>query len=603
MTERFQVDMAGLVDVLSRHLYSGPQVFVRELLQNAVDAIAARRALDPAAEATVRIRIVASDEGPVLEVVDTGIGLTADDAAELLSTIGRSSKREPQLGTGREQFIGQFGIGMLAAFMVADRIEVASRSHHGGEPVQWIGRADGTFDLTGLAGDLPVGTKVRLHPRADADHWFDPHTVAGLAADYGSLLPVDVAVAVPVAGAGTLWRRISAAAPPWALAYANESDREAALSSWCRETLGFTPIGHIDLDLPLVGLDGVAFILPQALPPGSGSHRVYVKRMLLGARVDGVLPDWAFFVRAVVDTTALTPTASREQLHADEILLATRDALGTRLKRWAIDTLSEQHPIARAFLRTHHLALRALATTDDDLLDLVSRVLPYETTDGHRTLAEIAARDGELVYTSTTEAYQRVASVARAQGLTVVNAGYVYDTAIVDRLRRRAGWITRELTSNEIYHSLEAAESERTGEHLAALGRAQDLLAERDVDVLIRRYEPETVPALLLRDPEGERRRDLDAERAATPHLWAGLLDAIDEPRTARSRSLVLNERSPVVRLLLQTAEPEVFTAGLHALYLSAVMLAGDGLGTRDITTLNHSLSVLLASAAAAEPA
>lgn len=602
MTERFQVDMAGLVDVLSRHLYSGPQVFVRELLQNAVDAIAARRALDPAAEATVRIRTVPTDAGPVLEVVDTGLGLTRSDAAELLSTIGRSSKREPQLGTGREQFIGQFGIGMLAAFMVADSIEVTSRSHHGDSAVRWVGRADGTFDLTEPADEHPVGTTVRLRPRPDADHWFDPHTVAGLAAEYGSLLPVDVAVAVPVAGAGTMWRRVTVAEPPWDLPYADAVSREQALNSWCRETLGFAPLAHIDLDLPLVGLSGVAFILPQALPPGSGSHRVYVKRMLLGAHVDGVLPDWAFFVRAVVDTTALTPTASREQLQADEILLATRDALGARLKQWAVDTLSEQHPITRTFLRTHHLALRALATTDDDLLDLIARVLPYETTDGHHTLAEIAAHDGELVYTSTTEAYHRVASVARAQGLTVVNAGYVYDAAIIERLRRRAGWITRELTSSELYHALEPAGPESAEEHRHALARAQDLLVERDVEVVIRRYDPETVPALLLRDPEGERRRDLDAERAATPHLWAGLLESIDAPRNARSRTLVLNERSSVVRLLLGTAESDVFAAGLQALYLSAVMLAGDGLGTRDVTVLNHSLSVLLASAAA-EPA
>ena len=82
----------------------------------------------------------------MLEVSDTGLGLTAAEAAELLATIGRSSKRDPSLGLGRAEFIGQFGIGLLAAFMVAERIEVRSLSAApGAAPLLWLGRADGTL--------------------------------------------------------------------------------------------------------------------------------------------------------------------------------------------------------------------------------------------------------------------------------------------------------------------------------------------------------------------------------------------------------------------------------------------------------------------------
>src|SRR3954469_19143380 len=92
----FQVDLRGVVDLLSRHLYSSPRVYVRELLQNAADAITARRAADPEAPATVTIEVA---DGR-LSVHDTGIGLTEDEVHVLLATIGRSSKRD-ELGFAR----------------------------------------------------------------------------------------------------------------------------------------------------------------------------------------------------------------------------------------------------------------------------------------------------------------------------------------------------------------------------------------------------------------------------------------------------------------------------------------------------------------------
>src|SRR4051812_10975159 len=110
----FQVDLRGVVDLLSHHLYASPRVYVRELLQNAVDAITARRATEPSAPAQVWIE--SSPDGGV-RVSDTGVGLTEEQVHELLATIGRSSKRD-ELGFARHEFLGQFGIGLLSCFLV-----------------------------------------------------------------------------------------------------------------------------------------------------------------------------------------------------------------------------------------------------------------------------------------------------------------------------------------------------------------------------------------------------------------------------------------------------------------------------------------------------
>ncbi len=588
----FQVDLHGVVDLLARHLYSGPRVYLRELLQNAVDAITARRAVDPACPARVRLRCL--DDG-TLEVADTGIGLTREQAEELLATIGASSKRDHDLGTARGEYLGQFGIGLLSSFMVADEVELVSVSATGAPPIRWRGFADGSYTLVTLPhGDdavagLSAGSRVRLKARPDAAHWLTRETVLALAEDVGGLLPVDIAVQVPVDD-GWAWRRVTSPALPWAV---TGEDREAALARYCQATLGFTPLAAIELDLPLAGVSGVAFVLPSAVSPtAGGAHRVYVKRMLLGPRVEGLLPEWAFFVRCVLNADGLRPTASREQLYVDDVLLGVRESLGRTVRDWLGRTLAEPSTLRRRFLQAHHLAVRALAVTDDTMLETAAAVLPYETTDGVATLADVAAEGGEVLWTPSLEEYRRVAPVARAQRLTVVNGGYVYDADILARLaRHRPEWRVRVLTSDDVRHVLEPLDPARELAWLDTVTRFTALLAAEETEVTVRSFEPASLPAVLLHDRDGDHQREL-ARAAEVTDTWGRTLAAFSRPTAARQ--LVLNATNPLVERLLSAPAGSVRDAGLRSLYVSALMLAGEPLRGRQTALLTDALAELL---------
>src|SRR5690606_8544752 len=119
---------------------------------------------------------------------------------------------------------------------------------------------------------------------------------------------------------------------------------------------GFTPFDMIDLAVPEAGLTGVAFVLPMPVNPAARSgHRVYLKRMLLAESAEGLLPEWAFFVRCAVDAAELRPTASREALYEDTLLESTRQALGDQLRGWLV-RLSQRDPDRLGeFLGVHHL--------------------------------------------------------------------------------------------------------------------------------------------------------------------------------------------------------------------------------------------------------
>ena len=613
----FQVDLRGIVDLLARHLYSGPNVYLRELLQNGVDAITARRQVEPNAPGQVRIKTWG---GNGLEVSDTGIGLTTAEAREWLVTVGRSSKRDLDLRVGREEYLGQFGIGLLSGFMVADSIELISYSatDRQAPAVKWTGHDDGHYEMSEIprTADDPVGSVVRILPRRGMEHWLSIGTVVSLAVEFGSLLPVEVLVEVPLGqdlrpvepsddtetptpinpiptDATMVWRRISEIEMPWDKTYPHELARRDGLIHFCETVMGFSPMTFIDLKVPIAGLTGVAYIIPDAVPPGSGGfHRVYLKRMLLGNRVAGLVPEWAFFVRCAINATGLSPTASREQLYSDDALLATQEALAEQVRAWVVSTLESDSPLAKEFVHTHHLALRSLALTDDAVLEMAAEVLPFETTEGIHTLREIMDLQNEVIYTDSLEEYRRVGAVARAQSILLVNAGYVYDADLLAKLASRPQWNVRPLSNNDIAQVLTEIEPVRELEIYEQVAAACEILESLDIQPVVRCYEPEGLPAMILEDSESG--INTSPQMLEADDIWNEVLEEFPQAEP-RSRQIVFNDTNPTVRLWL-ALDPEVafFKAGLQSMYVSAMLLSGEPLRSREAEMMNDSLETFL---------
>ncbi|MGH3744432.1 MAG: HSP90 family protein, partial [Mycobacteriales bacterium] len=491
----FQVDLRGMVDLLSHHLYSSPRVYLRELLQNAVDAITARRALDPRAPDTITITA-----GRTVTVTDPGVGLTEDEVHRFLATIGHSSKRgEDALAQARADFIGQFGIGLLACFVVADVITVRTRSARepGAAAVQWRGYADGRYSIETLPASerVPVGTTVTLSPRPGAEEWFEGTRVAQLARHYGSLLRYPVVLAEDGASVA-----LTDTPAVWDRAHPSVAARREALSDHARSVFDFTPLDVIDLDLPVVGLRGVAYVLPTAVNPSRATgHHVHLRGMLLTDEGTRLLPDWAFFVRCVVDTDTLRPTASREALYEDDTLAAVRDALGERLRDWLAELAASNPGLLNRFLSVHHLAVKAMARYDDELLRMLLPWLPFETTDGMVTLDEFARAHRSILVTRTVEEFRQVASIASAAGLAVVNGGYTYDRELIQRLPEiRPDVAVLDLDPDTVTAHLETVDPDQELALSGFLAAARRVIDQHGCDVALRSFHPVTIPALLI---------------------------------------------------------------------------------------------------------
>ncbi|MGC4808378.1 HSP90 family protein [Micromonospora sp. DT233] len=590
MDRTFQVDLRGVVDLLSHHLYGSPRVYVRELMQNAVDAITARRATEPDAPALVRILPPELTGDGTLRVDDTGIGLTEAQVHELLATIGRSSKRD-ELGFSRHEFLGQFGIGLLSCFVVADEIRVVTR--HADQPtVLWTGYADGRYAVAvapaGRQRPEP-GTTVTLVPRRDAGQWFDTATVTDLARRFGSLLPVTVRVGDVVTTVGE---------PPWPTAPGMPADRPALLG-YARRLLGVDPFDVVPLSVPEAGLTGVAFILSAPVNPAArAGHRVYLKRMLLTEHADALLPDWAFFAHCVVDAAELRPTASREALYEDTLLATTRDALGEQVRGWLVRLARHDPRRLGEFLQVHHLGVKALALHDDEMLRLVDQWWPMETNVGTLTLAEFRQRHGLLRYAAGLDEFRQLAAVAAAQDLAVVNAGYTYDSELIERLPSvdRSVLIER-LEPSDLTTRFDAVDARVELTLRPFLAGAQRALERLGCEVVIRAYDPVSLPALYLVSRSAAFNDQLAATRDKADELWGGVLDALAASAPPDRPQLVLNHRNPLVRRITTLDDPELVRLAVEALYGQALLLGHHPIRAADAALLNSSFLGLLGRA------
>ncbi|MER7013486.1 HSP90 family protein [Saccharopolyspora sp. NPDC000359] len=601
----FQVDLGGVVDLLSRHIYSGAHVYLRELLQNGRDAIAARARADGQDErGRIEICPVGTLPGAPGEFVfrDTGQGLSAAEAGELLATVGRSSKRDDVLNLRDEDFLGQFGIGLLSCFMVSDQIVVRSRSVHGHPPVEWTGSADGTFSVRELpeAAEVAVGTEVRLVPRPDDAVLLSVEEVLSLARRFGRYLPVQV----QVRRADGTWEGVNE--PAVFLPQdrpADERSATEALEELGADLLGNRPLETIELSVPATGTRGVAYVLPFAPPPGSRrSGRLHLGRMLLGEDLSDLLPEWAYFVRCVLNTDGLRPTASREQLVADEALEYTREEIGRALRRWIVQQATTRPARFERFVAVHHLGLKSMAVHDDDLAAAVLPWLTVETSAGRMTVRDYLDQSRHVRYVETVDEFRQIAAVVPPDQ-PVINGGYTYESDLLRRLPLLVEGVTAEqVQASSVLDELAPPPMDDRPSTTALERRAAAVLAELGCDALVRSFRPEDVTALHVADAAAIRRIERTEVRDSAPAVWADVLGGIEsltagrpghKPRSTTAQ-LCLNWQNPMIRQLAALDDQLVFDRSVRLVYIQALLAGHRPLTRADRMVMTTAMSDLI---------
>jgi molecular chaperone HtpG len=336
----FGAEVGRLLDLVVHSLYSEREIFLRELVANAADAIDRRR-FEALTEPSVslpegaKVRIVADKASRALMIADDGIGMSKEELAQNLGTIARSGTRafgqklESVKPEDRPSLIGQFGVGFYSAFMVAERVEVTSRK--AGHDEAWTWASDGgAYTLAPAERETP-GTTIVLHLKADADEYLEPVRLEAVVRKWADHITVPVTIArdgkdVPANEGTAVWRKPKAevttpSAQEFYRHLGNFFDTPWATLHWRAE-------GMLDFSAML--------FIPGAKPfapieeERKSRVRLYVRRMFITDEAD-LVPAWLRFVQGVVDTDDLPLNVSREMLQATPVLGRLRKAATGRV--------------------------------------------------------------------------------------------------------------------------------------------------------------------------------------------------------------------------------------------------------------------------------
>lgn len=589
----FQVDLKGIIRLLSENLYSSGDVFLRELLQNGVDAIEARRGEEPGfAEGRIRIRYQQMENRQArLVFADNGIGLTREEIHTFLSVIGQSSKRGEMR---RESFIGQFGIGLLSCFLVADEIVVRSRSVHEEQAYRWLGRSDGTYQVTEEpggceAGEDKPGTEVTLVLKGRTASRYSEERVLGLLKEYGFLIQVPV----DFEGAGGV-RRVNDSFVPWRQSFcSNEEILRFGEQMFGEEFFGVVPVSG-------EGLKGYAFISQrQTSAAAEGRHKIFLKDMLITEEGKELIPKWAFFTRCILNAENLTPMASREGFVSDHRLARARNEIEKCIFDYFVALSQYDVNKLKQLTMTHNVAIKSLAVENEQIYQLFFPFLTFVTSKGRLTGFQVteAAKRMPVYYCTELDDYRRACPLVGNGNGVLINAGYIYDTKLLQLLKRYQRGIRVEVFDEASYGELLEEPTPAIKREMEPLmAKAGRALGTFHCGAVLKQFEPAEVPALYVPGGEGF------LDHALGEGGFSGFLEGFDlgeigmmgnfEP--GYGTKLYINGGNPLIRRLAAVEDEELAVNMVQVLYVHAMLAGHYTLGEKETEVLNTGLIRLM---------
>ncbi|XP_053599602.1 heat shock protein 75 kDa, mitochondrial [Plodia interpunctella] len=614
----FQAETRMLLDIVARSLYSDKEVFIRELISNASDALEKFRYLSvsagpdaPKLEQTDRpleIKIMTDKQNRTITIQDTGIGMTKEELTENLGTIARSGSKsfiEEIKNKGADEassIIGQFGVGFYSAFMVADKLEVYTRSSKTGSPgYKWQSDGSGTYEIQ-EADDVPIGTKIIVHLKTDCREFSDDDIVQNIIKKYSNF------ISSPIMLNG---EQVNSIKPLWLM-----EPKEVTLEQHTEfykfisnsyDKPRFTL--HYKTDVPL-SIRSILYV-PEGKPGLFEMSRdsdvgvaLYSRKILIKSKAENILPKWLRFVKGVVDSEDIPLNLSRELLQNSALITKLRTVLTNRFLKFMVE-MSQKDPVGYdTFYKDYSIFFKEGIVTSQSPVEKeeIAKLLRFESSklgSGVRTsLAEYSKRqkdDQKSIYYLAAPSRELAQTSPyfeslKKRDLEVLFCYEMYDELVLLELKEFGG---KALVSVENDMQKDSSDSSET-----VIG--SDSLQQAQVDELISHLKSSLVGKVF----EVRTTQKLDThpcvitvqEMAAARHfIRTQAQNLSEENRFALLRpQLEINTKHPIIKKLhkLLSSDKELANMVTQQLFSNAMVTAGLVVDPRNLITHINDLLV-----------
>ncbi|MDT0528923.1 molecular chaperone HtpG [Micromonospora sp. DSM 115977] len=616
-TLEFQAEARQLLQLMVHSIYSNKDVFLRELISNASDALDKLRLasmVDKELEvdtSDLHIEIEVDKAARTLTVRDNGIGMSRDEVVQVIGTIAKSGTaellrklRESSDAGARQELIGQFGVGFYAAFMVADRVELVTRRAGESGGTRWESAGEGTYSVESVE-ETPQGTSVTLHlkPADDEDNLHDytaDWTIREIVKRYSDFIAWPIRMTVERPGEGdetsTETQTLNSMKALWARSR-DEVD-EAEYKEFYKH------VSHDWADpLDIVHMRGEGTFEYEALlfipshapldlfaPQGRRGVQLYVKRVFIMDDCEALMPNYLRFVKGVVDAHDLSLNISREILQQDRQIQVVRRRLVKKILSTVKDMKANHAERYRTFWTEFGAAVKEGLIDDTENRDTLLEILSVASTHDPAEPTDLAGyvgrmKDGQSdIYYATGDSRTMIENsphmeAFRAKGYEVLLLTDPVDEVWIERVGQYDGRTLRSIAKGQVDLDTEEEKKEAEAEREQQRKDFADLL---------------TWMGATLADSVKEVR--LSSRLTTSPACVVG--DAHDITPTLEKMYRAMGHEVPTVKRILELNPGHPLVTGLR----KAHEQGGTEESLKETAELLHGLALLAEGGELADP-
>ncbi len=385
----YKSEMKQLLNIIIHSLYTHPEVFLRELISNASDALnkvrfrelTDRNIIDPEVDLDIRIEVDAKKE--IFSIEDSGIGMTREELINNIGTVARSGTTEflEKLKTENKNFdenlIGQFGVGFYAVFMVADEVTIETRNAEtDSKGLRWKSKGESAFTIEEI-DRKKRGTKVSFKLKDSAKEFAQEYKIKEIINKYSNFADFPILVkGEKINKISALWRKKSA-----------DIKESEAHEFYKFVTNDFEdPLGYLHLNVEgAVSFTALLFI-PKQAPydlwnvQKEKSLHLYSNKIMIQNDCKEILPEYLRFTKGVVDTSDLPLNVSRETVQVNPVLVKIRTALTRKILQYLADMADKTNDKYKDFYKNFSSLLKSGLNSDFTNRDKIIELLRFESS-------------------------------------------------------------------------------------------------------------------------------------------------------------------------------------------------------------------------------
>lgn len=587
-----RVQTENIFPIIKKFLYSEHDIFLRELVSNAVDATQKLKTLSSIGEVKgelgdLRIDVKLNADDKTITISDKGVGMTAEEVDKYLNQVAFSGAEEflqKYKGQTEGNIIGHFGLGFYSSFMVSDRVEVITKSYRADKPaVKWD--CDGTpaFSLE-ETDKAERGTDIILHINEESREFLEAGRIRQILEKFCRFLPVPIFFEE---------KQVNNTSPAWTkkpseLTTENYQDFYKELYPFNETPLFWI---HLNVDYPF-NLTGILYFpkIKQSYEIQKDKIQLYSNQVFVTEEVKDIVPEFLMLLHGVIDSPDIPLNVSRSYLQGDPNVKKINNHITKKVADKLEEIFNKERKEFEAKWEHTGLFVKYGMMTDDKFFERAGKFHIFESVDGGKyyTLEEYRAeaealqknKDGKLVILYTTDPVQQDAYIrqARDKGYLVVKMETLVDAAFIGQVESK--WENVHFTrvdadiADNLIDKQDAGESVLNREEEDALKQLFDLkIPEINMTVEVKGLSPEAPPVVATRPEFMRRMKDMAAAGGPMAAFYTTMPDEV---------TLTVNGNHPVFQHILGETDEEKKGKIVHNLadlaLLSQGLLKGNSL-------------------------